>query len=100
MTKKKIKIALFHCGFVYSGGGGRIVLEEARGLKKKGYDVVIYAPTIDKDAFYPEFLEELEVKTFLPNLTKNLPFRDAFRMVASSVLAPFLAINFRDVNLF
>ncbi len=100
MTKKKIKIALFHCGFVYSGGGERIVLEEARGLKKKGYDVVIYAPTIDKEACYPEFLEELEVKTFLPNLTKNLPFRDALRMVSSSVLAPFLAINFRNVDLF
>jgi len=96
----KKKIAIFHCGFVYSGGGERIVLEEARGLKKRGYEVCIYAPTIDKKLCYPDFLEELGVKTFLPSFIERLPYRDALRMAVSSLLAPILAINFRDVDLF
>ena len=97
---EKAKIAIFHCGFVYSGGGERIVLEQARGLEKRGYQVQVYAPTIDQKACYPSLLEELKVKTFLPEVFENLPFRDALRMVASSVLAPILAINFRKVDLF
>lgn len=100
MTKKKPKIAIFHCGFVYSGGGERIVLEETRGLKKRGYEVVVYAPTIDKKLCYPDFLEELGVESFLPSFTEKLPFRDALRMAISSVLAPLLAFNFRDVDIF
>jgi hypothetical protein len=38
MTKevRKLKIAVFHCGFVYSGGGERIVLEEVLGLRRLG----------------------------------------------------------------
>ncbi|MBU3957061.1 glycosyltransferase family 4 protein [Patescibacteria group bacterium] len=100
MKKKKPKIAIFHCGFVYSGGGERIVLEEAKGLKKRGHEVLVYAPTIDKKACYPDFLEELGVKTFLPSFTEKLPFRDALRMVISSLLAPILALNFRDVDVF
>lgn len=98
--KKKGKIAIFHCGFVYSGGGERIVLEEARGLKKRGYQVQVFAPTIDKKACYPKFLDELGVKTFLPSFFEKLPYRDALRMVATSVLAPILAFNFRDADLF
>lgn len=97
---RSLKIAIFHCGFVYSGGGERIVLEEARGLKKRGYEVLVVAPTIDKELCYPDFLEELGVKTFLPGFTEKLAFRDALRMVTSSLLAPILAINFRDVDIF
>jgi len=100
MIKKKSKIAIFHCGFVYSGGGERIVLEEARGLKRRGYEVAVFAPTIDKNLCYPEFLDEVQVETFLPSLTEKLPFRDALRMIASCLLAPILAFNFRDVDVF
>lgn len=98
--KKKLKIAIFHCGFVYSGGGERVVLEEARGLKRKGYEVLVFAPTIDKKFCYSRLLEELGVKTFLPSFTARLPYHDALRMVFSSLLAPILAINFRDVDIF
>jgi glycosyltransferase involved in cell wall biosynthesis len=97
---KKATIAIFHCGFVYSGGGERIVLEEARCLRKRGYQVKVYAPTVDEKACYPDLLGELKVKTFLPEIFEKLPFRDALRMVASSLLAPILAINFRQVDLF
>lgn len=97
---KKLKVAIFHCGFIYSGGGERIVLEEAKGLKKRGYQVSVFAPSIHKKACYPDLLNELKVKTLLPNITNKLPFRDALRMTSSSVLAPLLAVNFRDVDIF
>jgi len=100
MKKKCLKIAIFHCGFVYSGGGERIVLEEAKGLRKRGYEVEVYAPTIDKKLCYPKLLKELDVKTFLPSFIDWLPLRDALRMAATSFLAPLLAINFKHIDIF
>lgn len=94
------KIAIFHCGFIYSGGGERIVLEEARGLRKRGYEILVYAPTLEKEKCYPEFVSELGVKTFFPTFIDRLPFRLGLRMIAASALAPFLAFKFRDVDLF
>jgi len=100
MTKKKGKIAIFHCGFIYSGGGERIVLEEARGLTKRGWEVEVFAPTLDHQKCYPEFVKELKVKTFLPQLPRWFPYRFAFLMVASSLLAPIFAWRFRKFDAF
>jgi glycosyltransferase involved in cell wall biosynthesis len=98
--QKPLKIAIFHCGFIYSGGGERIVLEEAKGLSKRGYEVKVYAPTVDRRKCFPELLKELNVKTFLPNFFEKIPYRNATRMVASSFLAPFLALKFIDTDVF
>jgi glycosyltransferase involved in cell wall biosynthesis len=95
-----MKIAIFHCGFVYSGGGERIVLEQARGLIKRGYQIKVFAPTIDKKLCYPQLLGKLKVKTFLPGFIDGFPLRDAFRMLITSVLAPLFAFQFKDVDLF
>ena len=97
---QKGKIAIFHCGFIYSGGGERIVLEEARGLVKRGWGVRVYAPTVDTKKCYPEFVKGVGVKMFFPSVFNKLPLRNALRMLASSFLAPFLAINFRDIDVF
>lgn len=97
---KPLKIAIFHCGFIYSGGGERIVLEEAKELKKRGYDVGVFAPTVDTKRCFPEMLRELDVKMFLPSFFDNLPLRNAMRMVVSSFLAPFLSFWFRDTDVF
>lgn len=100
MTKRKKKIAIFHCGFIYSGGGERIVLEEAKGLRKKGYEVEVYAPTYDPEKCYPEMTREVGVKMFLPTFIEKLPFRNAIRMIATSFLAPIFAYKFKDVDVF
>jgi len=97
---KKVKVAIFHCGFIYSGGGERIVLEEAKGLKERGYEVVVRAPTLDEKKCYPEMVKEVGVKMFLPTFFDWLPLRNAIRMVVTSLLAPVLAVNFRDVDVF
>ena len=99
-SRKKAKIAIFHCGFIYSGGGERIVLEEARGLKARGYEVEVYAPTYDPEKCYPELTSVVGVKMFLPSFIEKLPGRFAVRMVATSLLAPFLAYKYKDVDIF
>ncbi|MDO8657162.1 MAG: glycosyltransferase [Candidatus Levybacteria bacterium] len=98
--KKKIKIAIFHCGFVYSGGGERIVLEEAKGLKDRGFEVEVFAPTLDKKKCYPSDVKNLNVKTFLPQLPSFIPGSHAILMVLSSLFAPLLAFRFKDIDIF
>ncbi|MBI2846201.1 MAG: glycosyltransferase family 4 protein [Chloroflexi bacterium] len=100
MTNKKLKIAVFHCGFVYSGGGERIVLEEVTGLRRRGHQVVCLAPSLDRTLCYPDFVDKVGVQTFLPQLPKEFPLRDALIMVLSSLLAPVLALRFRDIDVF
>ena len=98
--KESLKIALFHCGFAYSGGGERLVLEEVIGLRQLGHDVVCYAPTLDQEACFPDFIDEVGVSTFLPQLPKWFPLRDALAMVLSSLLAPLLALRFKEIEVF
>ncbi len=99
-SRRKTKIAIFHSGFIYSGGGERIVLKEAMGLMKRGYEVSVFAPTVDKKKCYPDYLDKVKVHTFLPSFVDRLPYRNAMRMVVSSVLAPIIAVGFRDVDIF
>lgn len=91
---KKIKIAIFHCGFIYTGGGERIVIEEILGLRKRGYEVDCFVPTYDSALSYPDIIKDLKIKTFLPQLPKFVPFRFALQMVASCVLSPLLSLRF------
>src|SRR2546423_1946486 len=92
------RIAVFHCGFTYSGGGERLVIEEVLGLRRRGYEVECYAPTVDASRCYPDLLGEVRVKTFLPQLPRWFPFRESVQMAASSLLMPFYAWRFRGVD--
>lgn len=98
--KRKVKVAIFHCGFIYSGGGERIVLEEAKGLTARGYGVEVFAPTLHPKLCYPKDIQKLGVKTFLPQLPEFVPGRHALWMVLSSILAPLLAFRFLDIDVF
>ena len=92
------RIAVFHCGFTYSGGGERLVIEEVLGLRRRGYEVECYAPTVDASRCYPDLIGEVRVKTFLPQLPRWLPFREAAQMAATSLLMPLYAWRFRGVD--
>jgi len=99
-VKRQLKIAVFHCGFAYSGGGERIVLEEVLGLRRLGHQVVCYAPVVDRQACYPDFINSVGVKTFLPQLPRWFPWRDALAMAVSSLLAPLFAPRFLGIDVF
>src|SRR5437016_9276131 len=92
------RVAVFHCGFTYAGGGERLVIEEVLGLRRRGYDVECYAPTIDASRCYPDIIGEVRVKTFLPQLPRWFPFREAAQMAATSLLMPLYAWRFRGVD--
>jgi uncharacterized protein (TIRG00374 family) len=92
------RIAVFHCGFTYSGGGERIVIEEVLGLRRRGYDVECYAPTVDASRCYPDLIGDVRVKTFLPQLPRWMPFREAIQMAVTSLVMPLYAWRFRGVD--
>ena len=58
MVKKKIKLAIFHLAFVYSGGGEKLVLEEVKRLRKIGYEVDLYACAKDTTKCFPEIINK------------------------------------------
>jgi glycosyltransferase involved in cell wall biosynthesis len=92
------RVAVFHCGFTYSGGGERIVIEEVLGLRRRGFEVECYAPTVDQARCYPDLIGDVRVKTFLPQLPRWFPFREAAQMAATSLLMPLYAWRFRGVD--
>jgi len=92
------RIAVFHCGFTYTGGGERLVIEEVLGLRRRGYDVECYAPTVDASRCYPDLIGEVGVKTFLPQLPRWFPVREAAQMAATALLMPLYAWRFRGVD--
>lgn len=96
---KKLKIAIFHCGFIYTGGGERIVLEEIEGFRRRGYQVDCFVPNYDPSLSYPDIIKKYKIKTFLPQLPKIVPLRFAIQMLASCVLAPLLSLRFRKYDL-
>jgi glycosyltransferase involved in cell wall biosynthesis len=92
------QIAVFHCGFTYSGGGERIVIEEVLGLRRRGFKVDCYAPTVDATRCYPDLIGAVRVRTFLPQLPRWFPYREAIQMAAASLLMPLYAWRFRGVD--
>jgi glycosyltransferase involved in cell wall biosynthesis/uncharacterized membrane protein YbhN (UPF0104 family) len=92
------RVAVFHCGFTYSGGGERIVIEEVLGLRRRGFDVECYAPTVDASRCYPDLIGDVRVHTFLPQLPRWFPFREAVQMAATSLLMPLYGWRFRGVD--
>jgi len=98
--KKKLKIAIFHCSMVYSGGGERIVLGQIEGLRKRGYEVSCFTPIFDKKRCYPDVIDNYPIYTFLPQLPEFFPFRHGILLLLTSLFIPFLAFRFRKFDLF
>lgn len=95
---KKLKIAIFHLAFIYSGGGEKLVLQEYDGLKKKGYEVEIFTTVIDRKKCFPEIIDKYKIRTFLPNF-KVFKGHEAFQTVFTCVVAPFYAFKFINYDL-
>lgn len=94
-----MKIAIFHLGFFYVGGGERLVLEEAVGLQERGHQVMVFAPVVDKDCF-PELQKKVKVRPILPQLPKWIYDRETLLIFISCLVFPFLAFRFRRFDIF
>lgn len=92
-----MKVALIHMGFFYSGGGERTVLSEAFGLRRRGFEVDVFAPTVSNEC-HPDLMRIIaptELAYWLPN---GLPFRNYIGMLTTSLLSNQIAKNFRDYD--
>ena len=98
---KKLKIAIFHLAFVYSGGGERLVLEEAIGLEKLGYDVTCFSPVVDRKGCFPELLSRVKVKRILPKILPSwYPDVELVSILMACLLVPLLFFKFRNYDFY
>lgn len=97
---KKLNIAIFHLAFVYSGGGERLVLEEAIGLSKLGHNVTLFAPIVDTKNCFPELLKQVSVKTLIPKLPTWLPDITLFSIVFACFWAPMQFWKYRAYDIY
>ncbi|MEM2936502.1 MAG: glycosyltransferase family 4 protein [Candidatus Bathyarchaeia archaeon] len=93
-----MKIALFHMGFMYSGGGERTVIYENLSLKKQGHHVTCFAPTFRPEVCHPDLIRKIDLKGFLPKLKVPLPLRDFLSLGLSSFMTPFFTHKFLDFD--
>lgn len=98
--EKKLKIAIFHLGFFFSGGGEKLVLEEARGLKRKGHDVDIFAPVVDSRRCFPDLLKKISIKKLFLPLPFYFPLRDFIAITASIVVVPLTFWRYSKYDVF
>jgi glycosyltransferase involved in cell wall biosynthesis len=99
MKNRKLKIAVFHLAFVYSGGGEKLVLKEIEGLKKLGHKVDIYSCVVDKKKCFSDLTNRLTIHEFLPWVKPFLKNHEAFQVILSCILAPFFAYKFKGYNI-
>jgi glycosyltransferase involved in cell wall biosynthesis len=95
-----MKVAIFHLGFFYSGGGEKLVLEEIKGLRALGHEVVCYAPYIDRVGCYPGEPEMAAIRPILPPPPQWLPMKDPLWVLLSCVAVPLTAWRFRSYDIF
>jgi len=95
-----MKLAIFHLGFFYSGGGEKLVLEEMRGLRALGHDVTCFAPYVDRQGCFPDIPEMAEIQPLLPPPPDWLPMKDPLWVTLSCLLIPFMAWRFRSYEVF
>lgn len=96
--KSRLKIAIFHLAFIYSGGGEKLVLEQARGLKKRGHQVATFTSVLDRKNCFPDVISEFPIRTFLPKLPSFIPEWQSFQILLSCVLIPIIAQHFKDFD--
>lgn len=97
--KKKLKIAIFHLGFFFSGGGEKLVLEEARGLERMGHKVSLFAPVIDKKKCFPDLIKNFKVHSLFFPFSFNFPLRDFIAIAGSVFLTPLTFWRFNKFDI-
>ena len=92
-----MRINIIHMGFLYSGGGERVVLEQTRALRARGHTVRLYSPIIRWKNSYPKLLRKVKPERIVPSFPFPFPFREASAMIASTVL-PFKMRKIADCD--
>lgn len=88
-----MRIAVFHLGFFYSGGGEKLVLEEARELRRRGHEVRLYAPIVDPARCFPELIADVRPRALMRRLPNVLGVGDGLTLLATSFFAKRLVAD-------
>ena len=94
-----MKIAIIHLAFIYSGGGERLVLEQAKNLSRLGHRVTIFTPVGSRKRCYPDIIDGFKFKNLLPDLPHFMPEWEVWQVLLACILAPFLAFYFKDFDI-
>lgn len=90
-----MRIVIFHLGFFYSGGGEKLVLEQARQLAARGHDVRVLAPIVDPRVCFPDLIAQVGPRQLLPRLPNLFGVGDGLTLLAASLFAKRLV---RDID--
>lgn len=96
----KARIAIFHFGFFYSGGGEKLVLQEIDGLRKAGFEVDCYTTVFNKKTSFPDIIDNYPIKTLLPQLPTWFYHREVLQILASCLFVPFVFWRFLKYDIF
>jgi len=95
-----MRIAIFHLGFFYSGGGEKLILEEIRGLRALGHEVTCFTPYVDRVGCFPDEPEMAEIRSLLPQPPRWLPAFGSIWVAVACLMIPFMAGRFRSFDVF
>ena len=93
-----MRINIIHMGFLYSGGGERVVIEQALRLRKRGHTVKVFSPIIYPERSYPDLLKQVAPERLVPHLPLPFPFRQGSALLASAIL-PFGTRKMADCDI-
>ena len=95
MPKRKLKIAIFHLAFFYSGGGEKLVLKEIEELARRGHQVDCYTPILDKKLCFPDLIGKYNIITLFPNTPRFIQKNETAKLLFTCILFPFIAGRFK-----
>ncbi len=87
---RPLRIVVFHLGFFYSGGGEKLVLQQAKWLRERGHEVEVYAPIVDERACFPDLIAEVRPRPLLRRLPNVAGIGDGLTLLAASLFAGVL----------
>lgn len=98
MSKRRLRILVFHLAFFYSGGGEKLVLEEVKELRERGHKVDFFTPSLDKKLCYPDLISDFGIKELFPFLTNLFPKHESLKILFTCILFPFIAFKFSNYD--
>jgi len=97
---KRLKIAFFHFGFFYEGGGERLVLKQMAGLEKRGHQTVCFTPILQKGNCYPDWINQAKIKILVPQWLNRSGNGLVIQMLMASWLIIFQFWRFFQFDVF
>jgi len=98
VKKKKLKIAIFHLAFFYSGGGEKLILEEMKELKRRAYKVDCFSPVVERKQCFPDIIGKFNVRQLFPRFPRAIRHQETLEIILTCLFFPLIASRFRKYD--